>query len=96
MGIQLTQAKSLCRIARPKVARGEGAKISPEGKILLLPNCRRGVASLKRMGSFAVCGRRLKKLFEKSSLRNLKNFYRLRGSGVFPKENGGGSRQDRV
>ena len=48
---------ALRRIARPKVARGEGAKISPKGKILLLPNCRRGVASLKRRGraSFA-CG----------------------------------------
>ena len=43
-----------------------------------------------------VCGGRLKELFEKSSLRNLKNFYHSRGSGGFPKENGGVSRQDRV
>ena len=54
---------------------GEGAKISPEGKILLLPSGRRGVARLKRRGeSFDLCGGRLKELFEKSSLRIFKNF----------------------
>ena len=37
-----------------------------------------------------------KELFEKSSLRNLKNFYHSRGSDDFPQENGGVSRQDRV
>jgi hypothetical protein len=52
----------------------EGAKISPEGKLLLLPECRRGAVIPKRKGSFDRCGGRLKELFEKSSLRNLKNF----------------------
>jgi len=41
-GYTVTQAKPLCSIARPMVARGEGAKISPKGKILLLPNGRQG------------------------------------------------------
>ncbi|MBQ2715399.1 MAG: hypothetical protein IJF21_01260, partial [Clostridia bacterium] len=63
------------------------AKISPEGKILLLPNGRQGrrpfeaqgreqasLAGLPSATVFAVCGRRLKELFEKSSLRNFKNF----------------------
>ena len=34
----------------------------------------RGAACLKRKGCFDRCGGRLKELFEKSSLRNLKNF----------------------
>ena len=45
-----------------KIARGEGAKISPEGKILLLPNSLRGAVCLKHGENFAVCGRRLKAL----------------------------------
>ena len=52
----------------------EGAKISPEGKILLLPNSLRDAVCLKHGESFALCGARLKKLFEKSFFRIFKNF----------------------
>jgi hypothetical protein len=47
---------------------------SPRGEILLLPECRRGVAIPKHKECFDRCGGRLKKLFEKSFLRIFKNF----------------------
>ncbi len=40
----------------------EGVNPAPQEQDLLLPKCRRDAAISKRMGCFAVCGRRLKAL----------------------------------
>ena len=47
---------------------------SPPGEILPLPKRRRDAAVSKHGECFDLCGGRLKELFEKSSLRILKNF----------------------
>ena len=55
-------------------ARGEGAKTSRKREVLLLPSGRQGRRPLEAQGNFALCGARLKKLFEKSFLRIFKSF----------------------
>jgi len=59
------------------VAQGEGAKIPPKGKILLLPNCRRGVASLKRRGISTSAEVDLRNFFEKKFLKNFPKTFPL-------------------
>ena len=55
-------------------ARGEGAKTSRKREVLLLPSGRQGRRPLEAQGNFALCGARLKKLFEKSFLRIFQSF----------------------
>ena len=66
-------------------ARGEGAKTSRKGRFYSFQTVGRGAACLKRKGVSPSAEGDLRLCLKNS-----------RGSGGFPKENGGGSRQDRV
>ena len=56
------------------MAKGEGAKTSPVRGGFTPSKQPTGRRLFEAQGSFALCGARLKELFEKSSLRIFKNF----------------------